>query len=681
MKKFLLGLCFLFVLQFSGKAQTNYSVSSIAYNPDPFTAGNTVGPLPDDIYSSTLPIGFTFEFYGRPYDSLTVGPNGVITFNTYLSATYNFWSISSNAPNCFGGTDINNCILGPWQDLNPAQGGQIKTSLNGSAPFRRFVISYYQIPMFSCISLTFSQQIILYETTNIIETHILNKPLCSTWNNGAAVHGLVDTLYTNYVVVPGRNGSSLPWTAQYDSWRFDPGNSQFVNNVVSGKVFQDLNGNCVPDTNELGIPNRPILANGGDFYTYTDALGNYAMHVDTGTYVITETPPLYYNVSCPAGGSYTLNFPAQFDTIGNNNFSDSILVYCSDLMVDIGTTNLSSCMTEWVGVTYCNQGTVTDSTVVINLVLHDSLQVIVPDTSMILVGPQQYQVNAGLLGPGQCGNFNFQISVGCDTVGTIYCMSAAISGGIANDCDTLNNNSQDCHALIGSFDPNDMHVLHQNAQGFGFVMEDFIDDNDELTYRIRFQNTGNDTAYTVRIKSPVPAELNPNSIIPGASSHSYNWQVLNGELIFDFLQIHLPDSTTNPAASEGFVKFRIQQNPGNLPGTDIVNQARIYFDFNPPIYTNQTHNIIPIPTGIKVKGNRGTSIYPNPTHGMLMLELASGAIQQKVEIIDFSGRVLESKWMNGGKQSLDCGHLAAGSYFITITHPEKGIETIRFQKK
>jgi uncharacterized repeat protein (TIGR01451 family) len=31
-------------------------------------------------------------------------------------------------------------------------------------------------------------------------------------------------------------------------------------------------------------------------------------------------------------------------------------------------------------------------------------------------------------------------------------------------------------------------------------MADDIDDNDELTYLIRFQNTGNDTAYNVKIK-------------------------------------------------------------------------------------------------------------------------------------------------------------------------------------
>jgi hypothetical protein len=66
---------------------------------------------------------------------------------------------------------------------------------------------------------------------------------------------------------------------------------------------------------------------------------------------------------------------------------------------------------------------------------------------------------------------------------------------------------------------------------------------------------------------------------------------------------------------------------------------------------------------------------------MLTIDLGDGQASRKVEIIDFSGRVLESKWMNGGKQNLECRQLAAGSYFIKITHPEKGIETIRFQKK
>jgi uncharacterized repeat protein (TIGR01451 family) len=680
MKRFLLCLMIAFSMQSSSNAQTTYSVSSIAYNPDPYLTGIPFGQLGDDNYSTPRFIGFNFEYFGRTYSNLVVGSNGVISFDLSNAGTFCEWIINGPPPICFSSGLIKNSILCPWQDINPSASGMVRTSMSGTAPFRRFVISYYQVPMFACNTLTFSQQVILFESTNIIETHILNKPYCA-WNGGQAIHGLVDTAVTNYVLVPGRDGVQPSWTAQFDSWRFDPGNTQFVNNVVSGKVFQDLNGNCIPDPTELGIPNRPILANGGDFYTYTDSLGNYSMHVDTGTYLISETAPLYYAVSCPSGGIYTLNFPAQFDTSANNNFSDSILVYCTDLMVDMGTTNLSSCMTEWVGVTYCNLGTVTDSNAVVDIILNDSLIVITPDSLMINVGPQHYQANVGLLGPGQCGNFSFQISVGCDTVGTIYCMSASITGSNPNDCDSLNNSSDDCHALIGSFDPNDMHVLHQNAQSNGFVVEDFIDDNDELTYRIRFQNTGNDTAYTVQIKNTIPIELNAASIVPGASSHTYNWQVLNGDLIFDFLNIHLPDSTTNAAASQGFVKFRIQQNPGNLPGTDIVNQSRIYFDFNAPVYTNQTHNIIPIPTGLLVKGNHGTTLYPNPTNGLIYLELTSGTQLNKVEIIDFSGRVIESKWLSGGKQQMDCNYLAAGSYFIKITNEEKGIETIRFQKK
>lgn len=678
MKKLMFGFFIILGFQYHSFAQSTYSISAIPYNPDPFNQGIYIGPLNDDGYSAPRPIGFTFEFFGRPYDSLNVGSNGVISFNQVPLGTYCPWIISGGLPAAFG-VGISNSILSPWQDINPANGGGlVKAALRGTAPFRRLVISYYEIPMFQCPTLRFSQQVILFESTNIIETHILNKPICY-WNNSSAVHGLVDTATTNYVVVPGRDGN-VPWTAQYDAWRFDPGNSQFVNNVVSGKVFQDLNGNCVPDSNELGIPNRPILANGGDFYTYTDSLGNYSMHVDTGNYVITEIPPMYYTVSCPSGGSYSLNFPSQFDTLSGNHFSDSILVYCTDLMVDIGTTNLSSCMTEWVGVNYCNLGTVTDSNAVIDIVLHDSLVVIVPDSSMINIGPQHYQAHVGLLGPGQCGNFSFQISVGCDTVGTIYCMNASIAGSYGNDCDTSNNASGDCHALIGSWDPNDLYVLQQNAALNGYVTEDFIDDNDELTYRVRFQNSGNDTAYTVQIKCTLPPELDPMTVMPGASSHSYNWMMLNGELIIDFLNIHLPDSATNPAASEGFVKFRIQQQPGNLPGTDIVNQARIYFDFNPPVYTNVTHNIIPIPTGILTRPIAGSRVYPNPGSGIIQFELSAGSKQSMVEVIDFTGRLLESKMLGEGKQQMDCSYLAKGSYLLRITNPVKGVESIRYQK-
>jgi uncharacterized repeat protein (TIGR01451 family) len=657
------------------RAQTNYAVYQIPYNPDPFMAGNIVpGVTSDDIYSAAIPIGFSFNFYGINYNTLCVGSNGTVSFGSSLAGAYSNWN-STGLPT----STVNNSVLGPWQDLNPGTGGTIKYSLNGSAPFRRMVISFYNIPMFSCTGMLFSQQIILYETTNIVETHILDKPVCTNWNSGNAVHGIVDVTSATFALVTGRNNT--PWATSNEGMRFDPSGNLFVNNVATGKVFQDLNGNCIPDTNELGIANRPVIANGGDFYTYTDANGNYALHVDTGTYSIAEIPPFYYAVSCPSTGVYTLNFPAQFDTIANNNFSDSILFYCSDLMVDIGTTNMSRCMTEWVGINYCNIGTVADTAVVINFTLNDSIQILNSPANITNLGNNNYQVLVGNVNPGQCDNIPFQVQIGCDSVGTVYCMQANITGAITYDCDTVNNASTDCHVLIGSFDPNDLQVAAQNFNQEGFVMVDDIDDNDELTYLIRFQNTGNDTAYNVKIRDIIPTELNPATIVPGAASHNYNWLILNGELIIDFLMINLPDSFTNEPLSHGFVKFKIQQNAGNLPGTVITNQAGIYFDANPPIITNQTFNTIPLATGISIQASN-VRFMPNPVNNQLQLILPFETIgNTSIQIFDVVGKNIQTQSINNKVESIDCSALSKGIYMARIIHNGASYTQFKFVKE
>jgi len=668
--------CFALFVSLIVKAQTNYTVYPIPYNPDPFMAGTLVpGTNMDDVHSSAIPIGFSFFYYGAYFDSLVVSTNGYLTFDTSFAGAFSPWSTtaipSTSAPF--------NAIMAPWQDINPGVGGEIRFAVNGTAPFRRFVVSYHNIPMFSCTSLLFSQQIILYETTNVIETHIMNRPLCATWNNGNAVHGIQNQTGTSATVVSGRNNT--PWTLANEGIRFDPGMGPFINNLVTGKVFQDLNGNCIPDTNELGIANRPVIANGGDFYTYTDANGNYALHVDTGTYSVTEIQPLYYAISCPSTGAYTLNFPAQFDTSANNNFSDSILFYCSDLTVDIGTTNMSSCMTEWVGINYCNNGTVPDTSVVINFTLNDSIQFLSSPANITSLGNNNYQVLIGNVNPGQCGNIAFQVLIGCDTTGTIYCMNATIAGAVTYDCDTVNNTSTDCHALIGAFDPNDLQVAAQNFNQEGFVMADDIDDNDELTYLIRFQNTGNDTAYNVKIKDLLPQELNPATIVPGAASHNYNWLVLNGELIFDFLMINLPDSFTNEPLSHGFVKFKIQQNAGNLPGTVITNQAGIYFDFNAPIITNQTFNTIPLATSISTQA-RDVMFMPNPVKDQLQLVLPFETIgNTSIQIFDVVGKNIQTQSINNKVESIDCNDLSKGIYMARIMHNGAVYTQFKFVKE
>ncbi|MCK6650358.1 MAG: hypothetical protein L6Q66_11945 [Bacteroidia bacterium] len=162
----------------------SYAISSIPYAPDPLGSGTTV-TLADDAESSLIPIGFDFCFFGNTYNQFVIGANNYIAF-TPLTTLGTPW-VPQAIPNA---TFTRNAIMGPWQDINPAAGGIVSYAVYGTAPFRRLSISWNNVPMFSCGSQIYSSQIIIYETTNIIETHILNKSICSSWQGGRATHGL-----------------------------------------------------------------------------------------------------------------------------------------------------------------------------------------------------------------------------------------------------------------------------------------------------------------------------------------------------------------------------------------------------------------------------------------------------------------------------------------------------------
>jgi len=217
------------------RATTSYLISTIPYSPDPFTTGNQVY-LSDDQFTGVLNIGFNFCFYGISYNQVLISSNNYLSFDLTNANGFSPWSIPGPVPSAMNPM---NTVLGPWQDINPGVGGQIYYNIAGVAPFRRFVASYLNIPMFSCTGLLYSSQIILYETTNIIETHILNKPLCTSWNSGQAIHALHNNNGTLADVVTGRN-APIQWTSSNEGTRFTPNGALnytinwLVNNVQVG---------------------------------------------------------------------------------------------------------------------------------------------------------------------------------------------------------------------------------------------------------------------------------------------------------------------------------------------------------------------------------------------------------------------------------------------------------------
>jgi uncharacterized repeat protein (TIGR01451 family) len=93
-----------------------------------------------------------------------------------------------------------------------------------------------------------------------------------------------------------------------------------------------------------------------------------------------------------------------------------------------------------------------------------------------------------------------------------------------------------CGEVVGSYDPND-----KTGFPLGVGNEHFIAPNTELTYVIRFQNTGTYQALNIIVKDTLSEYLNPSTIRPTGASHPYRWD-LSGEgiLTFYFDNINLP---------------------------------------------------------------------------------------------------------------------------------------------
>ncbi|HOZ52887.1 MAG TPA: HYR domain-containing protein, partial [Chitinophagaceae bacterium] len=194
-------LCFFVVILCSFNvlfAQTNstcqYALSGFATGANIESGGTTIALLDDEI-SAAIPIGFTFQFYGNSYTNLYISSNGFVTFTSAVSGCCSGQLLpDASSPS--------NLIAGYWEDLNPSLGGTIKYLTTGSAPNRRMLITFTDVPHHpnSGVNLV-SFQIKLYETNNVISIH------SSSCTNDGGLHtqGIEDASGLNAMTVFSRN--------------------------------------------------------------------------------------------------------------------------------------------------------------------------------------------------------------------------------------------------------------------------------------------------------------------------------------------------------------------------------------------------------------------------------------------------------------------------------------------
>lgn len=230
----------------------------------------TVTPfVQDDFYSDVIPIGFNFPFYGTMYNSLVASTNGYISFDISNANLPCHYVLSpGNVPN---GSYDRALIMGPYHDINPEEGVNyspnmiIGYSTINTAPYRKWIFSFYKVPLYSTNPATCgplienTHQIVLYESTGIIEVFVKDKQICNAWNGGKAMIGIQDFTKSQGMVAPGRGATDPPWgnKGMNESWRFVPSAGPSLFKRVE---LLDMSGNIITTGTTTNLGNSVLEA-------------------------------------------------------------------------------------------------------------------------------------------------------------------------------------------------------------------------------------------------------------------------------------------------------------------------------------------------------------------------------------------------------------------------------------
>ena len=212
---------------------TGLSAQNFSSTPIPFAAltapstavtlvtGGVATPAPDlgfgldDGGWSNIPVGFGFNFFGTTYNTVSIGTNGTIFMgNTGTVTDFTFTTLPSTIEpfNMLAVLAMDNNLAG-------VDGGTIKYWTEGSAPNRKFVVSYENVKEYADATYS-TAQAIFYETTGVAEVHVtsstnVDRNKLVGINNGNGTEGVL--AYASGTTVSATNPIASPF-----AYRFSP---------------------------------------------------------------------------------------------------------------------------------------------------------------------------------------------------------------------------------------------------------------------------------------------------------------------------------------------------------------------------------------------------------------------------------------------------------------------------
>ena len=342
--------------------------------------------------------------------------------------------------------------------------------------------------------------------------------------------------------------------------------------LMTGYAYNDNNNNLVKDANEPYRANIKVQLSNGAF-TMTNSNGYYQIPADSiGNYSVTATAPNFF-AAVPAQYNYNFN---SYDTLITNDFALQATSTVDSLTISVLPIN-------WAArpgfpfpylISYQNVGSTTlPANIVFN---YDNTRLIYDSSS-----------NAAVLNSGSALTLaepGFVAGEQKAFVGYFRVNPAAVIGDSIRAYASIHANAitvvdSTISGIRGAYDPNDKSATPK-------LTPSQVANGNYIYYTIRFQNTGNDTAFSVVITDTLNSQLQANSLEVINTSHPAKITVKGNVVYFEFINILLPDSNVNEMKSHGYVSFRIKPQPTVLLNSTIPNKAAIYFDYNSPVITN-----------------------------------------------------------------------------------------------
>ena len=445
-------------------------------------------------------------------------------------------------------------------------------------------------------------------------------------------------------------------------------NSDFVSSYgvgfnVGGVVFYDSNTNGIIDENELRFAQQLIeLKNENELqYLTTNFSGSYYFDAPNSQYEISYYPDDLYDSNTI---SYEIDISAEDTIISELNFGIFPIESKVDLSIELTASTYVCSMTSNLWLNIKNEGTESVNGVKLELWVNPESTIQNASGNSNIDGNYIEWIIEGDFMPfiysNQDSTYSVEIEIpGVESIGDILIDSAKVSTLQPNllEIQYSNNFSETAGEVMCSYDPNDKLALPLSC---------YNEPLDTIEYTIRFQNTGNYPATTVRLVDTLDLEkLDIMSLDVLGGSHAYEWSLSSPSILeVIFNNINLVDSSVSVAESQGFFKFGIRIREEISDNDPSASPAYIFFDYNPPIVTNEPEVRFSSNLSVNVESNDVSCFGEEDAEALLNVVTGEGPY--------------EVLWSNGETTGA-ISNLNSGIYSVEITDAHLCNSTIYFE--